>query len=77
MVVNRTLIFFVRIYQVFVSPFIGTACRFTPTCSSYAVDALTHYPIHRALVRIIYRLLRCNPYAKGGYDPVQPEGLRH
>ncbi len=68
---NRVLVFFIRLYQMLLSPFIGPVCRFTPSCSHYAVDALNQYPIHRALPRILYRLLRCNPFYRGGYDPVR------
>lgn len=71
--VNRLLIFFIRLYQLFLSGLVGPVCRFTPSCSCYAVDALAQYPIYRALPRIIYRLLRCNPFSRGGYDPLRPE----
>jgi len=71
---NSLLIFFIRLYQLFFSGLLGPACRFTPTCSHYAVDALVQYPLYRALPRIIYRVLRCNPFSRGGYDPLRPEG---
>ena len=71
---NRVLIIFIRIYQLFLSGFLGPSCRFTPTCSCYAIDTLTQYPIHRALPRIMYRLLRCSPLSRGGYDPAGTKG---
>ena len=46
------------------------ACRYTPSCSAYAEEALKTLPLHRAVVAIVKRLLRCNPLLKGGYDPV-------
>jgi putative membrane protein insertion efficiency factor len=70
MLLNRVLIGLIRLYRLLLSPFFGPACRFTPSCSCYAMDVLAQYPIHRALPRILYRLLRCNPLSKGGYDPV-------
>ena len=46
------------------------ACRFHPSCSEYAYTALQTLPPHKAVYKILYRLIRCNPFAKGGYDPV-------
>lgn len=45
-------------------------CRFQPSCSEYAFEALRTLPPHKAAYKILYRLIRCNPFAKGGYDPV-------
>ena len=45
-------------------------CRYTPSCSAYAGEALTTLPLHRAVIAIVKRLLRCHPLSKGGYDPV-------
>lgn len=74
--INSLLIFLIRFYQLFISGLLGPACRFTPTCSCYAVDALAQYPLYRALPRIIYRVLRCNPFSRGGYDPLRPESSK-
>ena len=64
------LILPIRGYQKFISPFTPSACRFTPTCSQYAVEALRKYGPIRGLGLAIWRILRCNPWGGSGYDPV-------
>ena len=60
----------IRFYQICISPLLGPSCRFTPTCSEYAKQAiLTHGPI-KGLGLAIWRRLRCNPWGGSGYDPV-------
>ncbi|MCY7388300.1 MAG: membrane protein insertion efficiency factor YidD [Burkholderiales bacterium] len=66
----RTLLCFVRAYQYVFSPHFGTQCRFTPTCSHYAVDALTKYGALKGSYLTSRRLLRCHPWCPGGYDPI-------
>jgi len=58
------------IYQRVISPAIPRRCKYEPTCSRYAVDAVREYGILRGLVLAGWRLLRCNPWSHGGYDPV-------
>jgi putative membrane protein insertion efficiency factor len=60
----------VRLYKTYVSPFLPSACRFEPTCSEYAVQALEKYGSIRGTKLTVYRIFRCQPFAKGGYDPV-------
>ncbi|HEY4451869.1 MAG TPA: membrane protein insertion efficiency factor YidD [Solirubrobacteraceae bacterium] len=60
-------------YQRFVSPALPQRCKYEPTCSRYAVDAIRDYGILRGLVLAGWRLLRCNPWSHGGYDPVQAQ----
>jgi len=48
----------------------GAVCKFEPSCSRYARDAVRTLPLHVAAVKIVWRVLRCNPFSKGGYDPV-------
>ena len=69
---NRILIFFVRIYQYTLSPMLGQRCKYYPSCSNYAIDALREYGAIRGAGMAAWRLLRCNPFSNGGYDPVQP-----
>ena len=60
-------------YQRFVSPAIPRRCKYEPTCSRYAVGAIREYGILRGLVLAGWRLLRCNPWSHGGYDPVEAQ----
>ncbi len=69
-IVVRLLILPIRFYQLCISPLLGPSCRFTPTCSEYARQAiLKHGPI-KGLGLAIWRILRCNPWGGSGYDPV-------
>jgi putative membrane protein insertion efficiency factor len=60
-------------YQRFISPAIPRRCKYEPTCSRYAVDAISRFGILRGLVLAGWRLLRCNPWSHGGYDPVEAQ----
>ena len=59
-----------RGYQRFISPLLGPNCRFHPTCSQYAIDAIHTHGVCRGVVFALLRILRCNPFCAGGYDPV-------
>jgi uncharacterized protein len=61
------------IYQRLISPAIPRRCKYEPTCSRYAVEAIRGYGILRGLVLAGWRLLRCNPWSHGGYDPVEAQ----
>lgn len=65
------VIFLIRLYQRFISPLKPKSCRFYPTCSQYAVDAISKYGIFKGGIMSIWRILRCNPFNPGGYDPVK------
>ena len=69
------LILCVRGYQMFVSPMLPRSCKYHPSCSQYAIDALTQYGVLRGTVLAGWRLLRCNPLSYGGYDPVERQTL--
>jgi putative membrane protein insertion efficiency factor len=56
-------------YKRLVSPHLPPACRFAPTCSEYAMDAVRRYGVMRGVSKALWRLLRCHPLAHGGYDP--------
>jgi putative membrane protein insertion efficiency factor len=60
-------------YQRWISPAIPRRCKYEPTCSRYAVEAIREYGILRGLVLAGWRLLRCNPWSHGGYDPVEAQ----
>jgi uncharacterized protein len=61
------------IYQRAISPGLPRRCKYEPTCSRYALDAIRAYGILRGIVLAAWRLLRCNPWSDGGYDPVQAQ----
>ena len=63
------LIGLVRLYQIFLSPFLGGQCRFHPTCSHYFIEAVKKYGAISGGYRGLKRILRCHPYHPGGYDP--------
>ena len=68
---KRILIALVRFYRQNISPYKGgTTCRFVPTCSQYALEALEKYGALKGSLLAIRRILRCHPMSKGGYDPV-------
>ena len=67
---KRAMIGAIRFYQRGISPFTPPACRFQPTCSAYAVEAIERYGPARGGWLTLRRLLRCQPFCKGGYDPV-------
>ena len=66
---RRLLIQLVLLYRATLGEFLGGQCRFTPTCSQYAIDAITQYGAFRGGWRAIKRIVRCHPFGKGGYDP--------
>lgn len=65
------LLALIRTYQLLVSPFLGPSCRFYPSCSQYAHEAILLYGPFRGSWRAVKRLLRCHPFHPGGYDPVE------
>ena len=65
----------IRIYQKLVSPLLAPRCRYYPSCSEYAAQAITRFGILRGLVLAGWRLLRCNPFSRGGFDPVDDQRL--
>ena len=66
----------VKLYRKFISPIKPPCCRFTPTCSEYALEAFTKRGFFIGFILSVWRVLRCNPFSKGGYDPVPEKGLR-
>jgi len=65
----------IRLYQLLLSPVLGDRCRYYPSCSDYAAQAITRFGILRGLVLAGWRLLRCNPWSPGGFDPVENQRL--
>jgi uncharacterized protein len=65
----------IKLYQKTVSPLTGSRCKYYPSCSEYAVQAISKFGILRGLVLAGWRLLRCNPWSHGGFDPVEDQRL--
>ena len=73
---RRVMIGTIKLYQLLISPLFPPVCRFQPTCSDYAVEALKLHGVGRGLAMAARRLLRCHPWHSGGFDPVPTEGRR-
>ena len=71
---RRLLCSLVRAYQLLISPLLPRTCRFTPSCSEYMIQAITTYGVVRGVGKGLWRLLRCQPFGNGGYDPVTTKG---
>jgi putative membrane protein insertion efficiency factor len=67
---QKFLLFLIRAYQLTLSPFFGQHCRFTPTCSQYAQEAIERHGAWRGAWLAIRRIARCHPFCAGGHDPV-------
>ncbi len=64
------LIFIITCYKKYISPFLGRRCRFYPSCSSYSLEAIEKYGAIKGGYKSLKRILKCNPFHPGGYDPV-------
>lgn len=69
---KKVLLFLIVAYRYLISPWLGNHCRFYPSCSAYAQEAITEHGALRGLWLSIKRLSRCHPFHEGGYDPVPP-----
>lgn len=67
---SKVLIAVIRLYQLAISPLLGANCRFSPTCSQFAIEALRKYGALRGSWLAVCRVCRCHPFHAGGYDPV-------
>jgi uncharacterized protein len=68
---KNVLIVLIRLYKYVVSPLVPMSCRFSPSCSAYAIDAIVKYGCLKGSYLSIRRILRCHPFNQGGYDPVK------
>jgi hypothetical protein len=80
--VDWVLIGLIRVYQYAISPMLGQRCRYYPSCSNYAIGAIREHGPLKGVGLASWRILRCNPFSNGGYDPVPPRrrhdhGLEH
>jgi len=62
----------IKFYRAYISPLLGPSCRFYPTCSAYAIEAFERHNFFKATWLSVWRVLRCNPFSRGGFDPVPP-----
>ncbi len=67
---KQLLFILIRFYQIFISPLLGPNCRYVPTCSAYALEAVEKYGSLKGGALALKRVLRCHPFHTGGYDPV-------
>ncbi len=74
---RRVVIFFINCYKVMLSPFLGYNCRFYPSCSSYAQEAIASHGVIKGSYLAIRRISRCHPWHEGGVDPVPPCNHSH
>ena len=75
MIIRRLLMGVVRGYRLLLSPWLGSSCRFEPTCSVYALQALEQHGAARGSYLTVRRLVRCGPWCQGGHDPVPPQAF--
>jgi putative membrane protein insertion efficiency factor len=74
---SRVFVILLRVYQLVVSPMLGPRCRYYPSCSNYAIEALRVHGALRGTGLAVWRVLRCNPFSDGGVDPVPPRHVCH
>ena len=72
-ILNKIIIKIIKLYKYLISPLIGDNCRYFPSCSDYSVDALKSFNFFKAFYLIFKRILSCNPWGKGGFDPIKKE----
>ena len=73
---KHVMIFLIGLYRKFISPIKPPSCRFRPTCSAYAIEAFSKRGFFAGFILTAYRILRCNPFSRGGYDPVPERGFK-
>jgi len=69
--IAKTIVLLIRLYQITISPLLGARCRFYPSCSNYFIEAVQKKGAIKGSALGVYRLLRCQPFNRGGYDPVK------
>ncbi|MBU3109779.1 membrane protein insertion efficiency factor YidD [Clostridium gasigenes] len=68
---KKLILSIINLYRKYISPMRSPCCIYSPTCSQYAIDAISKYGVLKGGFLTIRRILRCNPFSKGGYDPVK------
>ena len=72
-IITQILIKLIKLYKLLISPLTGHSCRYLPTCSDYCIEALKTYGLLKGLLLSLKRILSCNPWSSGGFDPVKKE----
>ena len=67
---KKIMIFFIKMYQKYISPLKSTKCPYIPSCSQYGLEAIEKHGVLKGGLLTVWRIIRCNPFSKGGYDPV-------
>jgi hypothetical protein len=65
---KKTIILLIKIYQKMLSPILGNSCRYYPSCSNYSIQAIEKYGVLKGTLKSIWRIIKCNPFSKGGID---------
>lgn len=73
---TQLMIYIIKIYQLTIGRILPKTCRFAPSCSQYAIQALYNHGILKGCILSFYRIIRCHPLCSGGWDPIPPKGLR-
>ncbi len=68
---TNILIKFIKAYKFFISPLFGPSCRYLPTCSEYSIEALKNFGLFKGSFLSLKRIMSCNPWGKGGFDPIK------
>ncbi|MBT9134130.1 MAG: putative membrane protein insertion efficiency factor [Firmicutes bacterium] len=71
---KQAALLLIAVYQRYLSPLRGPTCKFRPTCSEYAAEAIEKYGLSRGGILALRRLMRCHPFSRGGYDPLKDKG---
>ena len=72
-IITFALIKLITLYKYLISPFIGHSCRYLPTCSEYSIEALKTFGLIKGLFLSFKRIVSCNPWSKGGFDPIKKD----
>jgi putative membrane protein insertion efficiency factor len=75
-IIRHALVALIKAYRLLVSPWLGGHCRYEPTCSAYAIEAIETHGVCRGSLMAIARIGRCHPFHAGGHDPVPPRSMR-
>ena len=73
---KKIILALIKFYQAAISPHLGKNCKYIPTCAQYGLEAIERFGVCKGMLLTIWRILRCNPFSKGGYDPVPEKKIK-